>query len=115
MKVTTIQCASRIDHISDDGTPAYQQPYPYSIRPDGSVAFQSLWKGEIAHLIGFQDKYDVQRMSVLWHQVCENPDLCLGKYPVFADSKGNWANMDTPVEQVTLYEVSDEKAEAMLA
>src|SRR6185295_16822279 len=105
--VTTIQCALRVDHISDPDPVSgevfigRQLPYPYHIAPDGSVLQQSLWQGNIAKLIGFQRNIEVQRVDLFWESFDYlAPHHAQGMYPVFVDYKGTMFSFETPVDTI---------------
>lgn len=121
MLVTTIQCAARIDAITDDGEPLYQQPYPYHLSPDGDVLQQSLWRGKLSKLVGFQKHSEIQRVDLFWFQIVpeggrpklvtiEDFDQVRGMYPVFVDDKGSMFSFDTPVDTVRQWEAAEDNA-----
>jgi hypothetical protein len=93
-----IQPAPRIDHITDDGTPLTQKPYPILVDQDGNVDHQDFWQGKVLRIIGFQRSYDVQQIDLWWRDAFQDPQKMIGMYPVSTDADGGMGNHDTPVE-----------------
>jgi hypothetical protein len=118
MLVTTIQCASSIDAITDDGEPLYQKPYPYHISPDGAVLQQGFWQGKIHQLVGFQRNIEVQRVDMFWSTIAatgptEQMLLVRGMYPVFKNKDGEMFTLITPVDTIEHREFTDEQLEVL--
>jgi hypothetical protein len=82
-------------------------PYPYHVGPEGVIGRQDFWKGEPARLIGFQSSADVQRCDVYFTEFWENPEVAVGKFPIFSDAGGGFWNHRHPVTSVTVHAVSE--------
>lgn len=91
MKSITIQ-----PKTGDDLT----RPYPFHILPDGKVDRQDFWKGTPVALIGFQNASDVQHVDVTVTEFLADPDVAVGKYPVFADADESWWNYADPITEI---------------
>lgn len=110
--IYTFQPADRVDGIDGMGNPRYQRPYPYHVLANGEVQQKGFWGTTHKRLVGFQNSYLHQRLDLIWGKdVAENPELCVGKYAIFVDGKGQMFNIDTPVESIVAREMTDEQLE----
>jgi hypothetical protein len=114
----TIQCASQVDAITEDGQPLYQKPYPYHVLVSGEVQQKGLWRGTLGNLIGFQRDWKIQQVDLHWVTAAGfiqlgAYDRVEGLYPVFTgvNSAGDSTmfSMPTPVETITEQEFTDEQ------
>lgn len=90
-----------------------EEPKPYIILENGGVAFQERWNGEPAALIGFQNRFDVMTIDLLFEQWWNDPQSAVGKYPVFVHDPGNTGENgkifvhQVAIEKVTVFEAGD--------
>lgn len=98
MTLISIQPAPRIDHITRDGHPLTQRPYPIVVDQEGAVQFQDFWQGKVLRVVGFQRNYTDQRIDLRWEDAFQDPEKMIGMYPVSTDSSGGMGNHDTVVE-----------------
>lgn len=115
----TIQCASAVDAITEDGEPLYQKPYPYHVLVSGEVQQKGLWQDHVKRLIGFQKDWNIQQVDVHWTTAAGfiqlgAYDRIVGLYPVFTGinpvtGEGTMFSMPTPVETITEQEPTDEQ------
>lgn len=75
-------------------------PYPYFISSDGSVGRQDFWKGEPLKLVGFAPHPSKQVTCLELKEFLKRPKLCIGLYPVFEFSDGQWYTFKDPIESV---------------
>jgi hypothetical protein len=76
-------------------------PYPYFIDAKGNVGRQDFWKGEPLKLICFAKKNEA-KSSLDFDKFWKNPSKCIGLYPVFEHSNGEWFTYKDPIESVDL-------------
>ncbi len=76
-------------------------PYPYFIDDDGYVGRQDFWKGTPLKLIGFNlsDK-QIDDDSITFAQFWKNPELAIGKYPIFMHQDGEWYTYKDPIDGI---------------
>ncbi|QIN94373.1 hypothetical protein SEA_ABBA_44 [Arthrobacter phage Abba] len=80
------------------------RPYPIVIQADGFKVddlMRRMYDAE--HLIGFQDG-GKQVVTLLADDFAREPELAVGKCPVFVDGKGRFFALPFPVEAVTTRE-----------
>jgi hypothetical protein len=79
------------------------RPYPYHIEAEtGNVGRQDFWKGDPLRLMGFQDDANVQHVDVLYREFAADPQVSVGKFPVFMRADGSMYSMTLPVDSVTV-------------
>ncbi|MFS0885273.1 hypothetical protein [Aeromicrobium sp. 179-A 4D2 NHS] len=76
------------------------RPYPFHIEEDGTVGRQDFWNGTPEKLVGFQNDADVQHVDVPVREFLADPDVAVGKYPVFIDADGSMWNYAAPIESI---------------
>lgn len=101
MKTITIQPAQQPDG---------RLPFPYFVTEGGAVGRQDYWKGDPLNVIGFQNRFDVQQVDVLFEEFWADPDLAIGKYVVLEDAQGTFSTWLTAIETVRVKD--DEQASA---
>lgn len=82
-------------------------PYPYHVAAEGRVGRQDFWRGEPVKLLGFQNSREHQNVDVLFDEFWTNPDVAVGKWPVFLDADGGIWNHACPVTDVTVHGVTE--------
>lgn len=75
-------------------------PYPYHVRPDGSIGRQDQWRGKVTHVLGFQDDWTSGDIDVPLSAFVAAPHLALGRHPVLTNPAGRTFSVDIPVESV---------------
>jgi hypothetical protein len=101
-----LQCASRLDNLTADGTEGYQRPYPFLVDRLGLVQRQDFWSAVgVYRVVGFQRDLAVHQIDVSWFEVYRAPEKAVGLYVVTADAKGNYGVHDTAVESVEVVKV----------
>lgn len=83
--------------------PDLLKPLPWTIREDGDVEDQDVWKGDPVALVGFQARFDVQTIDLLVKEWMDDPQRAVGMYPVFVEHSDG--DSKTYVYQVAVEEV----------
>lgn len=79
-------------------------PYPFHIDAEtGEVGRQDFWRGDPLRLLGFQNDADIQRVDVHFPDFAADPDVAVGKFPVFVRADGSIYSMTNPVKSATAY------------
>lgn len=88
--------------IQQHARPDLSRPWPLHIGTGGTVGQQGAYKGDPSHLIGFQEEEGTQSVSVLLPEFEANPEVAVGKYPVFVRSNGTLFVSTLPVADVSM-------------
>lgn len=108
MKIITLQPSSYTDQLTPNGTELTKLPYPFHVEEDGTVTRQDFWHGDPIKIVGFQDRLDVQRVSLTWREAAKDPQRAVGKYVVGVSSEGGLATYcQTAIATVTVTEIPD--------
>lgn len=97
----------RIVMIQPAMGPDFTKPYPFYVLADGAIDRQDFWRGDPARLIGFTDRFDVDKISLSFSQFWADPSQAEGKYAVFADTNDDWG---THIEVISTVVAFDEGA-----
>lgn len=81
------------------------KPKPWTIRENGDVEDQDIWKGDPIALIGFQTRFDVQTVDLLLQDWVKDPQRAVGMYPVFVEQTDPSRDGKTYVYQVAVEQV----------
>jgi len=65
-------------------------PYPFHVDEEGFIGRQEFWKGKPYKLVGFASRPIAGQMDVFFADFWKDPELAIGKFPVFADKKKDW-------------------------
>ena len=84
--------------------PDLSSPILYHILDNGDVYNRHLWRGDLAALIGFQNKPDVEHVDLLHADWWREPQTAVGKYPVFVTDRGTPLVLTIAVADVTTFE-----------
>lgn len=82
----------------------FKLPYPYHISKTGLVGRQDFWKGEPYKLIGFADTPGKAAIDVRMSDFWDNPENCVGFYPVFAHKGDKWFTYSVAIKSVHVNE-----------
>lgn len=85
--------------------PTKFKPRPWTIRANGDVEDQDLWKGDPVALVGFQAQSDVKTIDLLLEQWMADPQRAVGMYPVFVEQTDPDEDGKTYAYQVAVQEV----------
>lgn len=93
-------------------------PYPFHIDADtgdcrrgrGTVDLGEAPAGRPWRLLGFQVTLEQQTLDVIREEFVDDPELAVGKYPVFLDADGGFFNLTVPITHVTVNTLSTVKA-----
>jgi hypothetical protein len=103
-RVITVQPASYVDHITEDGTELTKLPYPFHAVGDrtGEIMNQELWQGRPKRVVGFVSDLHRQEVDLFWldRRFLNNPQQVVGMYLVTQDSDGGMAVHNTAIETV---------------
>lgn len=91
--------------------PKLDTPFPYTVHPDGAIAYQEFWNGEPAWLLGFRRPGETG-LALAVHQWWFTPEAALGLEPVFrsagkGDEAGGMYAITLPVVSVTVPRVTE--------
>ncbi len=117
----TLQCAPRIDHISDDGQEFTQLPYPYHITADGEVQQKGFWGEHMRYIVGFQKhspySSDSIKLDAVWAYLVAlgEAQSVVGMYPVIVRGDGTLFAHDTPVDTIQAREYPAEQLDYLNA
>lgn len=81
------------------------KPLPWTIRENGDVEDQDIWKGDPVALVGFQARFDVKTIDLLLEQWMDDPQRAVGMYPVFVEHTDLDEEGKTYAYQVAVQEV----------
>lgn len=90
--------------IQQSAHPDLTLPYPFVIAEDGKVEHQEFWKGDPGCLIGFQDTLANQTLGMTTDRWWADPQLAVGKYPIFVNNNGAIYVARVAIAEVTVYE-----------
>lgn len=82
----------------DNGT----LPYPFFIDETGLVGRQDFWKGKPYKLMGFNGSSANKTVEPACglEEFLKNPNLAIGKYPIFEYKNGDWHTGTNAIESV---------------
>ena len=75
-------------------------PYPYFIGANSYVGRQDFWQGDPYQLLGFSEKPITGEMEISFEEFKKNPNIAIGKYPVFCTVQDTWKTLLDPIESV---------------
>lgn len=96
----TIQPASYVDHITEDGEQLTKRPYPLHTDDKGNVLRRESSQGDPKRVPGFLKDPAVQQIDLPWYAFLEDPQAAVGMYVIYQDHKGDYGNLVTAVETV---------------
>lgn len=107
MKIVTLQPASQVDFLTEDGQELTRKPYPFHVRPDGLVERQDVWQGSVFRVIGFLERLDGHKIDVTWNYARRDPQRVVGMYVVTADDRGSMSVHLSAIETVHVADLPD--------
>lgn len=95
----------KVQQVGGDST----LPYPYFIDKKGLVGRQDFWKGKPYKLLGFSFLPEAGDINIFLEDAIKNPNLVIGRYPVFADKDDNWFTQLDPVGEFSEIKVKSSR------